>query len=229
MSIHVTGIGWVTSKNRGRMRDLDKFQMTSDPLPEIPLKNLGPAARRMDLYSRLALTAIGYSLDDAGLIPRADNQEIGIIAATENACIATDYDYFSTVLETGGSGASPGLFAYTLPSSFLGEAAILHNLAGPTFIVNEGNLTGITPLTMCLETLLLGETDTMLCGIVNSPLPNSMPIGKKRLNGALFLVLQQLPNHSMPSYGQICFDKQNRVRFFDKSIGDLSQIVHLCS
>lgn len=227
MSIHVTGIGWVTPTNRGQMKDLSLFVMTPGPLPEIPLKGLGPAARRMDAYSRLALIAIGYCLDDAGLTYRTDQRNIGIIAATENACLTTDCDYFNTVLETGGASASPGLFSYTLPSIFLGEAAILYNLAGPTFIVNEGNLNGIACLEMCLEALLLGETDIILCGIVNPPLPPAVPVEEEQFNGALFLALERLTAQK-PSYGAIGFEEKGNISFRDSRIVDLSQIVHLC-
>lgn len=227
MSTHITGIGWITPTNMGRMKDHSLFIATLGPLPEIPLTGLGAAARRMDTHSRLALAAIGYCLDDAGLTHKADRRNTGIFAATENACLVTDSDYYHTVLETGGAGASPGLFSYTLPSSFLGEAAILYGFTGPTLVVNEGNLNGIACLEMCLEALLLKEADIMLCGIANLPLPSTIPSEENHFNGALFLCLERLPARK-PSYGTIGFNEKGNVDFRGSRVADLFQIVHRC-
>lgn len=227
MNIHVTGIGGVTATGMGPMKALGAFQMTHDPLPDLPLKDLGPTARRMDTFTRLALIAIGHCLDDAGPGESESPRTIGIAAATEYACLATDSDFFDTVLESGGAGASPGLFSYTLPSSFLGEAAILYRLTGPTFVVGEGNLRGIGCLEMCLESILLGETGGMLCGIVNPPRPDTVSDTRTLPNGALFLALQR-QSASASSYGAIGFDDQGRVRFRGIRIDDISEIVQRC-
>ena len=82
MEAHITGIGWVTSKNSGRFKDLDAFEITPDPLPEIPLTDLGPAARRMDAYSRLGMSGILHALRDADLAEWSTPRNVGVVATT---------------------------------------------------------------------------------------------------------------------------------------------------
>jgi 3-oxoacyl-(acyl-carrier-protein) synthase len=181
----------------------------------------------MDLFTRLALAAIGHCLDNAGLSDPGSPRSVGIVAATEYACLATDSDFFGAVLETGGTGASPGLFSYTLPSSFLGEASILYRLNGPTYIVSEGNLKGIACLEMSLESILLGETRAMLCGIVNPLCPPTILDEKNLSNGALFLALER-PAAPKPSYGVIGFNRRGHIEYKDSRIVDLPQLVRRC-
>jgi len=227
VNIHITGIGWVTPAGMGSMKELGSFQMTHGPLPDLPLKGLGPTARRMDFFTRLGLTAIGLCLDDAGIADSAARRNFGIVATTEYACLATDSDFFDSVLESGGAGASPGLFSYTLPSTFLGEASILYQLTGPTYIVSESSLIGIAGLEMCLESILLGESATMLCGIVNPPCPGAVSDTRKLPNGALFFALQRLAADTS-SYGTLWFDDEGHVQFRGGRVNDISEIVQRC-
>lgn len=227
MSIHITGIGWVTPSGAGSIKTASSFHMDPGTLPDLPTKPLGPSARRMDTLTRLALTAIGHCLSDAGLTESDRPCNIGLVAATEYACLDTDSRFFGTVMASGGAGASPGLFSYTLPSSFLGDAAIQHRLTGPTYVICDGDLKGIACLEMCLESILWGETGAMLCGIVNPPAPPVLADSKPLATGALFLMLKDQPP-AATSYGILAFDREANVQFKGVRVDDISQIVQIC-
>ena len=80
-------------------------------------------------------------------------------------CLATDIEYYDTVLPEGGGLPSPNLFSSTLPTCFLGEAAIQFGLTGPTLIVNAPAEDALSGVRLALESLFWGECGTMLAGI----------------------------------------------------------------
>jgi len=141
----ITGIGWVfpggmDSGKSGFEKMGRKFSEKIGQLPLIkrkevftkPYKHFG----RMDSFSRLGLAAIAFALKDAGLEEWTEKRNIGVIVSSVYGCLNTDIDYFRTVIPEKGALASPNLFAYTLPNSFLGEAAILFGMTGETFVVS---------------------------------------------------------------------------------------------
>ncbi len=237
MEAHITGIGWVTSKNSGGLKELDTFEMTTDPLPDIPIADLGPAARRMDAYSRLGMSGIRHALRDAGLVERPELQvstkgtkntktdsykkkrNIGIVTATQYACLDTDVAYHGT--------ASPALFSYTLPNTFLGEAAIHFGLTGPTYVINGRTPLDTGVLEMALDSIFFGETDMMLCGVVNPPPPRALPDAPPVSLGALFFVVERQTGEK-PSYGSVRFNTKGLIEFDGSEIGGLAELVHQC-
>lgn len=226
MEAHITGIGWFTAKNSGCLKDLDSFEMTPEPLPDIPLGELGPAARRMDVYSRLGMSGILYALRDAGLADWTLPRNIGIVAATEYACLDTDVAYHDSAA-AADAVASPALFSYTLPNTFLGEAAIHFGLTGPTYVINGGACFDLDVLEMALDGIFSGETGAMLCGVVNPPAPRALPEVPPVPLGALFFVLEQQPQKGL-SYGSVRFGSKGRIEFDGSEIEDLAELVHRC-
>ena len=179
MKAHITGIGWVTTTGMGCAKDHDRFVMTAGQLPHVSAGAVFdkpyPQFRRMDEYSRLGLAAVAFSLKDAGLHDFEEKRNIGIIASTLYGCLNTDIEFFRTVMPIRGMHARPALFSYTLPNTFLGEAAIRFGLTGTSFIINEQASLGPACLQMALECITSGEADKMLCGVCNStsiPLPS---------------------------------------------------------
>ncbi len=208
-SADITGIGWIASTGLWRGKDIKTAAMLNalseaaadGPLPDIPLDGSYPSSRRMDQYSRLGMTAIGLALQDAGLDAWTEKRNIGIITSTEYGCLNTDFDYFDTVLPEDGIGASPGLFSYTLPSSFMGDAAIRFGLTGPSFVIQEKPAWGLTCLKLALNAIACGDADKMVCGVCQ---PESPPAFKK-INripaGALFVAIEKNPANGF-SYGK---------------------------
>ena len=231
----ITGIGWIASTGLWRGKDIKTpamlnamSEVTADgQLPDIPLDGSYPSSRRMDKYSRLGMTAISLALQDAGLDVWAEKRNIGIITSTEYGCLNTDFDYFDTVLPDDGIGASPGLFSYTLPSSFMGDVAIRFGLTGASFVINEKSASALTCLKLALNAIACGDTDKMLCGICH---PDPPPVFKK-INRipveALFIAIEKNPDNGF-SYGTISLDKSGCITLNGEEINDLQELVRQC-
>src|SRR5262249_55408336 len=58
-------------------------------------------------------------------------------------CHATNEDYYRGVVREGAIGASPRLFAYTLPSSPVGEISIHYGVRGPATALCNGLTSGL--------------------------------------------------------------------------------------
>jgi len=230
--VQITGIGWVTASGMGCAKTHVDFDMPNGKLPEIKPESVFnkpyPYFRRMDLYSRLGLVAIALALKDADLDGWTEKRNIGIIVSTEYGCLHTDMDYFETVLSQNGIGASPALFSYTLPSTFLGEAAIRFGLTGTTFAINSTGSFGRACLELALESIAAGEADKMLCGVCDLNTPLLAGLNRKLPPGAVFLLLEKRPGKKSGAYGSIRLNRKNRIFFGRTEITDLTALVQKC-
>ena len=137
----VTGIAWITA-------------------PAGPVFSVSPAAgpragrasRRgpMDRLCALALTAAEAALQDAGWTPATwaswvaeRDERVGVVFGTAYGCHATNEEFYRGLLAEGPRGASPRLFAYTLPSSPLGEITIHLGARGPAQTLASGCHAGL--------------------------------------------------------------------------------------
>jgi len=232
VSAEITGIGWVTTAGMGCGKDHDRFDTPCGPLPEIAPADVFdkpyPHFGRMDKYSRIGLTAIAFALKDAGLAEWKVKRNIGIIASTVYGCLGTDVDYYDTVMSKKGLGASPALFSYTLPNSFLGEAAIRFGLTGKSFIVNEQVPSGLACLNMSLDSIGCGESKTMLCGVCDLGCPPALGANSNLPPGALFFVIDKSPMKGSSTYGTVSLDRKYRILFRQTEIEDLTMLVRKC-
>jgi 3-oxoacyl-(acyl-carrier-protein) synthase len=135
LNAFITGTGWVTAGGEGTGRNAAPFALSEGPLPGLAgkitfanqnFKRFG----RMDRYCKLGLKAIAYALQDAGLDAWKEKRDIGVIVSTVLGCLATDFDYYNTVIPRDGLIADPNLFTYALSNSFIGYAAIIFGLTG---------------------------------------------------------------------------------------------------
>ncbi len=230
MIIGITGIGWVTATSMGCGKDHAGFAFAEGPLPAIEHGQLFerpcPSFRRMDEYSRIGIAAISFALKDAGLDQWTHKRNIGVIVSTEYGCLNVDLDYYETVLREEGIGASPALFAYTLPNSFLGDAAILFGLTGKAFVVNDPHPLGLTGLKLALDSLILGECDQILCGVNNLKYPPAFDRYSKADPGALFFVIEKSERTS--GYGELRVEREGVIEFEGKVLRDLSGLARYC-
>lgn len=232
MRIEITGIGWVTAAGKGRGNDYISFSMPHAPLNKISstpaFDEPYPQFRRMDQYSRLGLTAIALALKDAALAEWTQKRSIGIIASTVYGCLATDIDYYDTVMSEKGIGASPALFSYTLPNSFLGEAAIRFGLTGASFVINEQNALGLDSLQMAVDHIAWGEIEKMLCGVCDLGCPPNFSGPNQFPPGALFFMLEKIRDRKSSSYGKLSLQKTGGILFNRSKINDLADLVQKC-
>ncbi len=194
VNVPITGIGWISAVNAGRGSDRCKpeWDVGTPTVPAAMLKSLKGGSRfgRLDLFSRIGVAAIGLALEDAGYLPAkqpAAETSIALISATTSSCGVTDRDFYRTIQEEPGL-ASPGLFVYTLATSFLGEAALRFSLTGAGMTVLESQPRADSALKLALEELITGDDEVVVAGICNLFAQTS---AAPRYSGALFLVLEK--------------------------------------
>jgi hypothetical protein len=158
-----------------------------DPVPR-PDRWLGKPVRfgRLDRLSQLALIAAHQTLAAGGAPPSPERA--GLVFGT--ACGA----HLSNELFWRGlqqpDGASPGLFAYTLPSSAAGEISIHLGIRGPCVTLAHDTTSGLAALTVAAQLLAAGSADWVLAGgadVLGVTLLRSR--GAASAEGAAFFVL----------------------------------------
>ncbi len=173
MRLEIMGAGWITSMGLGPGGNGDSLVLGPGALP--PLKSralLGEVHKRFgrfDAYTKAGFAAIALALRDAGLDTWQAKRPIGLVVSTQRGCLAMDDAYFATAAVEGGALASPNLFAYTLPTCMLGEAAIQFGLTGPSFVVDDalpGHLGGVHA---ALELLQWNLCETVVAGWCDVP------------------------------------------------------------
>lgn len=228
----ITGIGWVTSAGMGCGRDHRRFAMARGSLPEIKPADVFdepyPYFRRLDGYSRLGVAAIAFALKDAGLSGWTEKRNIGVIAATVYGSLGTDIDFYDTVMPHSGLSTSPALFPYTLPNSFLGEAAIRFGLTGAGFVINEQHPAGRVSLQTALDHLAWGDLQKILVGVCDQGCPQPFVGQSGVVPGALFFMIEKCPATGPLSYGKLALSKRGDLQFRGTQIDDFYDLVQKC-
>ena len=191
MNAQVTGLGWVTAAGWGRGRDggTPLWEAGEPQPPTSVLQNLRGGSRfgRLDLFSQIGVAAVALALEDAG---QSDgHHDLGLICATTSSCQRTDHNFYKTVQDNPRL-ASPGLFVYTLATSFLGEAALRFAINGSSLALIEPQPGGCEALRIGLEQLCFGDEDVVVVGICNL-FEETATTKAPFFSGALFLVLEK--------------------------------------
>jgi 3-oxoacyl-[acyl-carrier-protein] synthase II len=214
-------------------RTADTFDLAEGPLPRFTGKTPFANQRfqrfgRLDRYSKLGIQAIGYALQDAGLDIWAEKRDTGVIASSVFGCLATDSDYYKTVMVKDGILADPNLFTHTLPNSFLGHASITFGLTGVNFVLNDKTGSGLPAMLAALDCISLGECSAMVAGICDVERQPDLLISGKQAPGSIFMVLEKTIERQRQPYGRLSADSRGTL-YFDKSeITDISMCVRLC-
>lgn len=126
---------------------------------ELATAKLGSRFGRMDLLSQLAL----LSVESLGIeFESMDCSRIGVCMSVCAGSLATDIEYWKGRKQVGGP--SPTLFAYTLPSSAIGEIAIRYRLTGPNLCFVGSDLMLIPEARHLIEG---NEADGCICVACN--------------------------------------------------------------
>lgn len=232
MNAFITGIGWVTPTNMGCGKAHDRFEMTPGRLPEIERKDVFdepyPHFGRLDRYSRLGLSAIAFTLKDAQMNTWTHKRPIGIIASTVHGCLETDIDYYDTVVPADGRLASPNLFAYTLPNSYIGEAAIRFGLTGAGYIIGVSTLVDLWCLRLALVGISGGQFDKVLGGMCDlgqrPPYSDSGPAA----SGALFFLIEKKAERKCLIYGELGLSPNGKLMFDGTEVKGLPSLAQDC-
>ena len=232
MALGIAGIGWVSAGSKGRGKQLNRFSITEGEPPVLRATDLHPAAYRrfgrLDAFSKLGLVALSLTLSDAGVTSYETRRPIGMIASTRYGCLGTDVAYYRSVRNTDTPGGSPHLFAYTLPSSFLGDAAICFNLTGPFLTLDGSPTAGRLGLVLAQDMLLLGQAEKMLVGACDLGLPVELTSGEESKPHALFFLLVENAR-AKPAYGTLEFESGGTCRLDGRSVTDLFDLTRACT
>jgi 3-oxoacyl-[acyl-carrier-protein] synthase II len=228
----VAGIGWITPQGPGRGREAREFPMTPGPIPPVNREDVFPEPNlrfgRLPQYSRVGLAAIAFALRDAGMEQWKTKRFAGLVASTRAGCLVTDIEYYNTVLPEGGGLPSPNLFSSTLPTCFLGEAAIQFGLTGPTLIVNDPAKDALSGVRMALESLSWGECGTMLAGHIDLPAGPAIPGISPPWTGGLFMVLENARDSIANGYGTLDLSDGGAVLHNGIGVPGLNELVRAC-
>ena len=224
MKLEIRGVGWVMPAGIGGSQSGAAFQFGSGALPRLRSKLFLDAAHprygRFDLYAKAGFGAIAMALRSAGMERWEQKRPIGLVVGTQRGCLENDVAYFKTAVPEGGALASPNLFAYTLPTSMLGEASIQFGLTGPSFVVDStrpGQLDGVH---MALDMLHWGLCETIVAGWCDV---NSTILDRSSNDpcGAVFVVLSR---NSVKATWQ--WDEK-QLMYQNTPIDDIERLVHV--
>jgi 3-oxoacyl-[acyl-carrier-protein] synthase II len=230
MRAWINGIGWATPAGFGQGREFQSQPLRPGVL-QIPTRKevFAQSDRRfgrLDDFSRIGLAAATFCLRDGRAEDWQEKRSWGIIAASRYGCLQTDLAYLQTMMPEHGRLASPNLFAYTLPNSFLGEVALRFGLTGNSMIINRRDPSYLEPLKSGLEELAWSEQRGVLAGIVDLAPPSTLAANDD-LPGGLFLLLESAPRADVCSYGVL--ELQGRAMALNaEAIDDLPQLVAAC-
>jgi 3-oxoacyl-(acyl-carrier-protein) synthase len=136
-----------------------------------------PRFGRMDMLSRLGLMAV--ELLDAGFaqLTPAERDAVGVCVETGSGSLATDWNFLRMPLAS--------TFAYTLPSTVVGEICIRHGFRGPVMCLcrGRGQAGALATARRWLERGDAGACVCVACDFVHKevaallPLPDDMPPG----------------------------------------------------
>ena len=117
---------------------------------------------------------------------------------TAYGCHATNEDYYRGLLREGPAGASPRLFAYTLPSSPVGEISIHYGVRGPTLVLANGLTSGVDALAEGVALVAEGRADrALVCAAeVATPLLASIARRRPLVDAAAALVVERATDAS---------------------------------
>lgn len=225
MSVFLTGYGDLGAP----------FLKPEAPLPEVrrqdvlatPDKSFG----RLDHYCRLGLLACSRALRHGGVYSlrgaatRPLPEPCGIVVSTLWGCLATDVAYLESCAQ---EGCSPHIFAYTLPTVLLGEAALRFNLRGPALALQESPedfAQSLAPLAAAMDFLLAGDATAMLAGCCEVGAPGIISDSR----GAFFVLLEKSPP---PAYArperELALDARGRLLPRGGAVEDLKNLFTVC-
>jgi len=231
-NMYVTGISWITASGIGMGRNNDPFDFSKGTIKNISgidfPANPGFRKGRLDRFSLLGLQTITNALYDAGLYEWKEKHNTGIVASTIYGCLKTDLDYNDSVTAKNGNLPEPNLFAHTLSNIFLGYAALLFGLTGPNYIIYEKTNNGLAALLSAMESIELGETDTMLAGICDIESPQDLLTPEKIAPGSIFVVIEKSPSLGKRNFGKLSMDSKGNIILNKIVINDIAMCVREC-
>jgi hypothetical protein len=139
------------------------FPRAFEPLAE-HLEGPAPAGRsgqllRMDRLCGLALCVADRALLAPAAVGCFDPDATAVLVGSRHGCHKSDEDFYRGLL---AGQPSPRLFAYTLPSSPVGEISIQHGLLGAGLSIVSGRTAGLESVAQAESLLRSGQAQACL-------------------------------------------------------------------
>jgi 3-oxoacyl-(acyl-carrier-protein) synthase len=150
---------------------------------DLSTARMGSRFGRMDLLSQLALLAVERLEID---FEKLDRSRIGICMAVSAGSLPTDIEYWKGRKEIGGP--SPTLFAYTLPSSAVGEIAIRYRLTGPNLCFVGTDTMLVAEAKHLIEREEVDGCVCVACNVITAPAGELIGMPPKAQARAVFLL-----------------------------------------
>jgi 3-oxoacyl-(acyl-carrier-protein) synthase len=131
---------------------------------------------RMDLMCRLGFMATELLAVDFAALTDMRRECLGVCVESFTGSLDTDIRFAQT--------PRPSIFAYTLPSTVIGEICIRHRLKGPVLSLIAPDTSGANALAEAAEWLRAGDAEMVLClGIeaMNRSTANSLSLPENLL------------------------------------------------
>lgn len=147
---------------------------------------------RMDRLCALALVAADAALLDAGIDVAAwRGERVAVVVGSAFGCHATNEQYYRGLLTEGPRGASPRLFAYTLPSSPVGEISIHYVARGPLETLVSGRHAGVEAVARAARLCDAALADVAIAVAVETGSALLTSLGHAVVDGAAAVVIER--------------------------------------
>ncbi|MBN2418849.1 MAG: hypothetical protein JXL81_05645 [Deltaproteobacteria bacterium] len=230
--MYITGLSWITASGSGRGNSDALFDFSNGLIRDISGMDFpsNPVFRkgRLDRFSLLGLQAITNALYDSGLYEWDKKHDTGVVASTVYGCLKTDLNYHDSANAENGNLPDPNLFTHTLSNIFLGYAAILFGLTGPNYILYENTSKGIGAILSAMESIELGESNTMLAGICDLETPHGFTETGTIKPGSIFIVIEKSPSPEKRRFGRLSMDRRGNIILNKTVIYDIAMCVSEC-
>ncbi|MCP4176374.1 MAG: hypothetical protein GY756_01245 [bacterium] len=142
--VQLNGVAWLVDNIAGSLIKNEKVNYTTYKDLQLKLVDLGVLKTKIKNLGRFNKIGKDYclvsllALHDADLNPSCTDKKenIGVIGADIIAAGEDNEKYFTDYIESGRSLGRGNMFVYTLPSTPLGEVAIVNKLTGPVIYYN---------------------------------------------------------------------------------------------
>ncbi|MDR1303812.1 MAG: beta-ketoacyl synthase chain length factor [Verrucomicrobiales bacterium] len=156
--------------------------------------------RRLDHYTKLALSAAARTLRHAG-VDFAPEKNFGLVIASAQGPVRRSCDFMDSILDDGPLCASPLAFAASVHNVLETYLTLLLNLRGPTLTVSQKGGSFAAALAVARGWLRSGRCAKILLGVVDEIHPvtaqvNTAGIDARHLitdDGAAFFLLTLTP------------------------------------
>jgi 3-oxoacyl-[acyl-carrier-protein] synthase II len=181
----ITGIGCVSCFGIGHQAIIDGIESGSSGIAPITrfdtgncrshcaavIRDFDPAAfisplklRRIDAVGRVALACTRLLLEDAGSVPVAGRDDMGIALGTFTAGLDSLVEYLDGLSEHGPTGVPAILFSNTVSNAPASLCAIEFGLRGPNITFNQREASSLGALIFSVGAIRQGRTTAMVTG-----------------------------------------------------------------